>query len=456
MREDSTLQRQALWRTGIVVAVLICFGRLGTAQDLEDAVRSELDSLIDVYKHLHSHPELSYHEKETAAYLAQYLRELGFEVTEEVGRYPDSARVSYGLAAVMKNGNGPTVMVRTDLDGLPVEEKTGLPYASKARTTNDAGAEVGIMHACGHDVHMTSFLGAATLLSRLKGEWSGTLVMIGQPAEERGAGAKAMLEDGLYERFPRPDFALALHSNASLPAGDVGYCSGYALANVDSVDITVRGAGGHGAYPHTTKDPIVIAARIVVALQTIVSREVSPLDSAVVTVGSIHGGSKHNIIPDQVHLQLTVRSYKPEVRKRVLESIRRIANGVAASAGVPEHLAPLVESDESEYTPTTYNDPQLTARLVATFERVLDSEHVVEMDPVMGGEDFSRYTLKDREIPISMFWLGTIPRAAVQEARRTSTPLPSLHSSQFAPAPSLTLATGVTAMTAAVLELMGQ
>ncbi len=437
------------------VLCLLSFSRWGSTQDVNSLVESELASLVEIYQHLHSHPELSYHEEQTAGYVAGRLRSLGYEVTEGVGLYNEPGRVSYGLVGVMKNGAGPTVMVRTDLDGLPVSENTGLPYASQITTKDDGGSDVSVMHACGHDVHMTSFLGTATLLSRLKDEWSGTLVLIGQPAEERGAGARAMLNDGLYERFPRPDFALALHSNASIEAGKVGYRSGYALAAVDSVDITVRGKGGHGAYPHTTKDPIVLASRIVVALQTIVSREVSPLDSAVVTVGSIHGGSKHNIIPDQVHLQLTVRSYKPEVRRRVLDSIRRIALGVAASAGIPDDKAPIVEIDESEYTPTTYNDPELTERLVQTFQRVLGRENVIPTDPVMGGEDFSRYSLEEREIPISIFWLGTIDPERVEESRRTGTPLPSLHSSRFAPVPEPTLATGVTAMTSAVLELMG-
>jgi hippurate hydrolase len=452
--QNVALDFKQLLKKGALILCLLSFSRSGSTQDVNSLAESELASLVEVYQHLHSHPELSYHEEQTAAYLADRLRSLGYDVTEGVGRYNEPGRVSYGLVGVMKNGAGPTAMVRTDLDGLPVSENTGLPYASQITTKDDGGSDVSVMHACGHDVHMASFLGTATLLSRLKDEWSGTLVLIGQPAEERGSGARAMLNDGLYERFPRPDFALALHSNASLEAGKVGYRTGYTLAAVDSVDITVRGEGGHGAYPHTTKDPIVLASRIVVALQTIVSREVSPLDSTVVTVGSIHGGSKHNIIPDQVHLQLTVRSYKPEVRRRVLDSIRRIALGVAASAGVPDDKAPIVEIDENEYTPTTYNNPELTERLVQIFERVLGPDNVIEMDPVMAGEDFSRYSLENNDIPISMFWLGTIDPERVEESRRTGTPLPSLHSSLFAPVPEPTLVTGVTAMTSAVLDLM--
>lgn len=441
-------------RICLLFLAALCFSPpLAGQQALDGPLAQELPALVSVYEQLHSHPELSYHEQETSRFLAQELRSLGFEVTEQVGTYNSPELVSYGLVAVLRNGEGPTVMVRTDLDALPVEEKTGLPYASHVRVQAEAG-EVGVMHACGHDLHMTSFLGTARLLSGMKEKWSGTLVMIGQPAEERGSGALALLRGGLYERFPRPDFVLALHSNATLAAGKVGYREGYALANVDSVDITIRGAGGHGAYPHTTKDPVVIAAQVVLALQTIVSREVSPLDPAVVTVGSIHGGSKHNIIPDQVHLQLTVRSYKAEVRKKILAAIRRITNGVAAAAGVPPDRAPLVEISEQEFTPSTYNDPELTRRAVTVLESALGPDNVVRTDPVMGGEDFSRYALEDNQIPILMFWLGAVDPARVREAEQTGRQLPSLHSSEFAPLPEPAIRTGVRAMTALVLDLM--
>ncbi len=422
-------------------------------ENLDGVITRELDSLLSTYKYLHSHPELSYQEKETSNYLAKELRSLGFEVTENVGDYGVPSRTSYGLVAVLRNGDGPTVMVRTDMDSLPVEERTGVPYASRVKVKVEAG-EVGVMHACGHDVHMTSFLGTAKMLSQLKDQWAGTLVMIGQPAEERGAGARAMLRDGLYTRFPKPDFALALHTSASLEAGKIGYREGYALANVDSVDITIRGAGGHGAYPHRTKDPIVIAAQVVLALQTIVSREVGPLDPVVVTVGSIHAGTKHNIIPDEAHLQLTVRSYKPEVRKKLLSSIERITKGIATAAGVPPERAPLVEFSEEEYTPSTYNDPDLTRRVVSVLEATLGSENVVKTDPVMAGEDFSRYGLEDKQIPICMFWLGAVDPARIREAREKGISLPSLHSSEFAPLPEPTIQTGVKAMTSVVLELM--
>jgi hippurate hydrolase len=374
-------------RTALAPLLLVLLAPLpAAAGELTEAVDTELPALLETYRHLHANPEISYLERETSRFVAERLRQLGFTVTEGVGDYGVEGRASYGLVAVLANGDGPTVMVRTDLDGLPVEEKTGLPYASRARQTNEAGAEVFTMHACGHDLHMTSFLGTAAMLAGRRDEWSGTLVMIGQPAEERGAGARAMLDAGLYERFPRPDVALALHTNASLAAGRIGLVPGYALANVDSVDITVRGAGGHGAYPHTTRDPVTLAALIVTNLQTIVSRQVSPLEPAVITVGSIHGGTKHNIIPDEVELQLTVRSYKPEVRRYLLESIRRTAEQTARAAGFPDELLPVVTLHEEEYTPSTYNDPELVERLTGVFSGVLGEEAVLRMTPVMGGE----------------------------------------------------------------------
>ncbi len=437
---------------GLAIAELTLTG-FGTAQPLDAMIEKELPALVETYKRLHAEPEISYFEEKTAAFIAQELRTLGFEVTERVGKYPNPARMCYGVVGVLKNGTGPTILVRTDLDALPMEEKTGLPYASKVKTRNEFGEEVYTMHACGHDIHMTSFLGTAKMLVQLKNRWRGTLVMIGQPAEERGAGAKAMLDDGLYDRFPKPDVALALHDNSALEAGKVGFCEGYALASVNSVDITVRGVGGHGAYPHTTKDPIVIASDIVLALQTIVSREISPLDPAVVTVGSIRGGTKHNIIPDEVHMQLTVRAYKEEVRKQILSAIRRIAEGIARAAGVPENRMPIVRVDEEEYTPSTYNDPALTRRLMTSLQKVLGKENVVTVDPVMGGEDFGRFGLNGK-IPTCIFWLGAVDPAKIEQSRREGTPLPSLHSSQFAPLPEPTIRTGVKAMTSAVLELM--
>ena len=354
-----------------VIAIFLMASVASAQSQLEQRVRQEVSSLMDTYTYLHSHPELSYFEKETSAFLATELGELGFTVSEEVGDYGVEGRNSYGLVAVLENGPGPTVLIRTDTDALPVTENTGATYASTVTTPDENGVEVGVMHACGHDVHMTSFLGTARMLTAMKDSWSGTVVMIGQPAEERGAGARSMLNGGLFENFPKPDYGLALHVHAAVEAGKVGWASGYHMASVDSVDITVRGRGGHGAYPHTTIDPVVIAARIVTGLQTLVSREVSPLESAVVTVGSIHGGSKHNIIPDDVHMQLTVRSYKPEVRQQVLAGIRRVTRGVALSAGVPPELEPIVEIAEEEFTPASYNDPDLVERVVGVFNDTL-------------------------------------------------------------------------------------
>ena len=405
-------------------------------------VNAQYDSLLALYHHFHRHPELSLHEERTAAKLADELRAVGYTVTTGVG--------GHGVVALMKNGPGPTVMVRTDLDALPVRETTGLPYASAVTTTDPGGRTVHVMHACGHDVHITSLIGVARVLAALREEWAGTLMLIGQPAEERGLGAAQMLDDGLFRRFPKPDFALALHVDATLEAGRVGYCPGYALANVDSVDITVHGRGGHGSTPHATIDPIVIAARIVVALQTIVSREVKPIDDAVVTVGSIHGGTKHNIIPDEVRMQLTVRSYTDAVRSQVLAAIRRVALGVAASAGAAD---PTVTT--SEGTPATYNDPALTARCASVFERVLGQGHVVQLEPVMGGEDFSLYGRAG--VPALIYRLGSVDPARMAESRRPGgKPLPSLHSARYAPIPDPTIKVGVRTMCAAVLDLLAK
>lgn len=418
----------------------------GRAADLDSTVQAELPSLETLYKHLHENPELSYHETETAARIASELKSAGFEVTTGVG--------GTGVVGLLKNGPGPTVMVRTDLDALPVVENTGRPYASKVRTRDDAGKEVGVMQACGHDMHMTSFVGTARTLSKLRDRWSGTLMMIGQPAEERGGGARAMLKDGLFTRFAKPDYCLALHASAGLEAGQIGYRQGPVLANVDSVDIAIRGVGGHGAWPHATKDPIVIAAQVVLALQTIVSREVDPLDSAVVTVGSIHGGSKHNIISDQVDMQLTVRSYSDETRKKILDAIRRITVNTARAAGVPEDREPIVKIDDKEFTPVMFNTPSLVDRLVPSWKNLLGGEKVVEVPPVMGGEDFSEFGRTADKIPIMLFWLGTIDAQRIAAAKKGETRLPALHSSEYWPAIHPSIQTGVKAMSIAVMDLM--
>jgi hippurate hydrolase len=341
---------------------------------------------------------------------------------------------------MMKNGDGPVVLVRSDLDALPVLEQTGLPYASQ---------NANVMHACGHDIHMTTLLGTASMLAQLKNRWHGTVLLVGQPAEEVVQGASAMIRDRLYERFPKPNFAIALHDNSSMPAGKIGYCPGYFMSNSDAVNITIRGLGGHGASPQSTKDPVVLAAEVVLALQTIVSRETSPFDPVVVTVGSIHGGTKRNIIPDQVSLLLTVRTFRPEVRKRVLDSIARVAKGAALAAGIPEDRAPIVEVLKSEGTDATYNDPALTERLARALKRDMGAENVVQMDPLMVSEDFGRFGL-DRQIPISMLNVGAVDPAKIASGAR----LPSLHSSEFAPVPEPTIRGAVKAMTFSVLELL--
>lgn len=447
------MKRAILSSVGLCAFAAVTLATSVLGSGLDARVEGEVPALFEIFKQLHANPELSYQEVDTAKYVAIELRRLGFEVTEGVGNYGVEGRVSYGVVAVMKNGAGPTIMVRTDLDGLPIQEDSGLPYASVAKGINDDGSEVFVMHACGHDLHMTSWLGTARVLSQMQDAWSGTLVFVGQPAEERGTGAEAMLNDGLFERFPKPDYALAWHSNATLPAGDVGLVSGYALAAVDSVDIIVQGKGGHGAWPHTTKDPVTLAAQIIVNLQTIVSRQVSPLDPAVVTVGSIHGGTKHNIIPNEVKLQMTVRSYKSEVRQRLLESIRNVALNTARAQGWPEELLPIVEIHESEGTPSTLNDPELIERAARVLGATLGEEKVHFLDPVMGGEDFSYFGIEG-DIPIAVLWLGAVEPAVIEAAATEGRILPSLHSSGFRADAPPAIRTGVTGMTALLLDLM--
>lgn len=431
-----------------LLSSVLCVRAAESPRDfVANKLAADYPALDALYKHLHTYPELSLMEEKTAARLATELRTAGFEVTEKFG--------GTGIVGVLKNGPGPVLYVRTDLDALPIAEETGLPYASKVRVTNLAGQEVPVMQGCGHDIHMTVFTGTARMLASMKDQWSGTLVLIGQPAEEIGVGARAMLADGLYKKFPRPDFVIGVHDSATLPAGTIGTVEGPGWANVDSVDITVRGRGGHGAYPQTTIDPVVLAARIVTSLQTIVSRETRPLDPAVVTVGSIHGGTKHNIIPNEVKLQLTLRSYTEPVRAHTIAAVKRICRGEAIAAGVPEELMPVVAIAEEQFTPVTYNDPALTRRIRSAIGAWIGADNMKTIDPEMGGEDFGRFGL-DQKIPVSMFRVGAVDPAKYAESQRTGEPLPSLHSSKFAPLPEPTIKTGVTALTAAALDLLAK
>jgi len=424
-----------------------------TAQTIDQRIDRELPSLIQTYQSLHAAPELSMQEQKTSSLVAGRLRDLGYEVTERVGKYAEPGVTCYGVVAVMKNGAGPVVLLRTDMDALPVAEQTGLPYAStvtaKPTSTDGTAGETSVMHACGHDLHMTALMGTAKLLADMKSQWHGTVVLIGQPAEEVVKGAAAMLRDGLYERFPKPTYALAVHDSATIEAGKVGFTPGYALAASDSIGITVRGVSGHGASPQSTKDPIVLASEIVLALQTIVSRENNPLDPVVVTVGSIHGGTKSNIIPDEVKLALTVRTYKPEVRQRVLASIERIAKGIAIAAGIAEDRMPIV-SVVGDSTPATYNDPALTQRVATAVGKVIGEKNMVQADPIMASEDFARYSL-DRTLPAVMLNVGAADPAKIASGAA----LPSLHSSRFAPTPvDLVLRRAIETEVAMVTELL--
>ncbi|HEY6111929.1 MAG TPA: amidohydrolase [Chthoniobacterales bacterium] len=422
-----------------------------TPQSLAD---EQLPSLLAIYKDLHTHPELSTREERSSAIVAKELKAAGCEVTERVGKYDQPGATCFGVVGVMKNGAGPTVLVRSDLDALPVHEETGLPYASTVISKNNEGKDVPVMHACGHDIHMSTLIGTARALGKLKDKWHGTIVFIGQPAEETVGGARAMLKDGLYTRWPKPDYALALHDDAEIETGKIGVTEGYAFANVDSVDVTVHGVGGHGAYPHKTKDPIVLSAEIINAWQTIASRENNPLDPVVVTVGSIHGGTKHNIIPDEVKMQLTVRTYKEEVRKRVLAAIERIAKQCATAAGLPPDKLPEVNVRQDEFTRATYNNPDLVKRVTPALKAAIGENNIVRKDPTMGGEDFCEYSLPDNSIPAFMFVVGAVDPGKVADSKKTGTPLPSLHSSKFAPVPEPTIRTGIIGMSSAVLELM--
>ncbi len=453
-RERLTNLRGRGWMIFSLLALALTAGRRSTHEaaqaeaastpvaDIKPLIDSEYHSLEELYKHLHRHPELSYEEEQTAARMAKELTKLGFDVATKVG--------GHGVVGMLKNGPGPTVLVRTDMDALPVTETTGLPYASKVRARDKDGREVGVMHACGHDMHMTCWVGTARVLSALKKDWHGTLVFIGQPAEEVGGGARRMIADGLFKRFPRPDYCLALHCDSRQAIGNLSFAEGQISANVDTVDILVKGKGGHGAAPHTTIDPIVLAARIILDLQTLVSREINPTDSAVVTVGSIHGGSKHNIIPAEVKLQLTVRTLKDEVRDHVLTGIARLAKAAAQGARAPQ---PVIRVELDDYTPAVFNNVDLARRTTKLFRKMFGADKVLRQGPMMGGEDFGRYGREG--IPIFFYFLGTMDAEQVAASRKPgAAPLPSLHSDKYFPIVEPSIRQGVLSMSAAVLDLL--
>jgi len=434
--------RQFLSYTAIVAAML-CGAAL--AADTPPAVaRAQVDAIYPdiekLYMDLHRNPELAFHEQRTAAELARRVKALGFEVTSGVG--------GTGVVAILKNGPGPVVMLRTELDALPMQEKTGLPFASTATTRNDAGEQVPVAHMCGHDLHMSAWVGTAELMAQDKARWHGTLMLVGQPAEEIVSGATAMLKDGLFTRFPKPDYALGMHDEPSLAAGVIGFHTGAFRAAANSVEVTVFGKGGHGAYPQTTVDPVVLAARIVLGLQTIVSRENNPADPVVVTVGSIHGGTVSNIIPDQVTLQLTVRSFDAAVQKRLLEAIAREARGEAIAANAPKE--PSVEVKNG--TDPVINDPQLTQRMVAAARAELGDANVVEMPAQMGSEDFSQFGLNG--VRAVLLHIGAVDAAKLEAARTSGQPLPGVHSPLWAPEREPTLKAAISAETAILLDLM--
>ena len=420
--------------------LLCCIGARAQNAQLASEVNAIYPDIEKLYIDLHQTPELSTLEEKTSAKMAAALKAAGFEVTTGVG--------GHGVVGVLKNGPGPVVMLRTDMDALPVEEKTGVPYASKVRMRDITGDDVPVMHACGHDIHMSTWVGTAKIMAATRDRWSGTLILIGQPAEERVLGAKAMLADGLYTRFPKPDFAIGAHDDAWVPAGKVTVIPGYLLANSDSVNVTIYGKSAHGSAPHASIDPIVIAARVILGFQSLVAREKDPQDPGVLTVGAIHGGTKNNIIPDKVELQLSVRSFTDETRKLLLDGIARIAKAEAAAAGAPRE--PEVKNIES--THATYNDPALAKRLEPVLSAALGAGAIKPGEPVMGSEDFSEYVRAG--VPGFFLRVGAVNPAKFDEVKGDKTKLPSLHSGLFAPDYQPTLKTGIAAEVAVLRELM--
>ena len=412
---------------------------------------------VDTYKDLHAHPELSHHEERTSGILAAALRSAGYTVTEHVGVYPDGSK-AFGVVGILKNGSGPTVLVRGDMDALPIVEETGVPYASHVTAKNPAGQAVGVMHACGHDVHTTVLIGTARALAAAKGQWHGTVMIIGQPSEETIDGAKAMLADGIYKRFGTPDAIIGLHDANRLPAGKVGVLAGPMMASSTSIDVIIHGIGGHGAYPQLGRDPITLAALYITQIQTIVSREQDPHDPTVVTVGSIHGGTKRNIIPDEVKLELTARAFTPHARQVTLDGLRAMAAGITASAGLPPDKAAEVKVYDDESTPPQVNDPALTGKVRAAVEGALGKENVAAADQAMGSEDVGIFGDAafngGKPIPVVYFRLGAMDPATLSAAMAKGTLPPGMHTSRFQPLPQPTLDTGVKALTAGAIALL--
>jgi hippurate hydrolase len=436
--------------TAMAAAVPLAAQSPAAQSDLAASVERQLPALTETYKHLHRSPELSRHEEQTSAFVAGELRKLGYTVTEHVGKYEDGAQ-AFGVVAVLENGAGPRLLIRTDMDALPVEEKTGLEYASTVKTTNAQGQQVGVMHACGHDLHMTVLLGAAREMVERRNQWHGTLILVGQPAEEVTQGAAALLADHLYERFGRPDFVLAEHDSNETATGSIELKGGPLLASSTTIYVTMRGIGGHGSEPQAGKDPIVLAAEFVLVAQTIVSRQIDPQQPAVLTVGTIHGGTKNNIIPDEVTLGLTLRTYSPAVRDQIIASVRRTANGLAEAYGIPADRMPIVTV--SYGAPVTINDAALAERLRGFAVAALGKGHVLEASATMASEDVGLFSL-DGKIPAVMYWLGAADAGKLAESRKTGVPLPGLHSALFAPVYAPAIQTGVTAMTAMALGLL--
>jgi hippurate hydrolase len=423
------------------------------AQDLTTLIDNELPNLLDIYKDIHAHPELSGQESRTSALLATELRKAGYTVTEHVGKYLDGSR-AYGVVAILENGPGPRLLIRADMDALPIIEETGLSYASHVRAKNAAGQDVGVMHACGHDIHVTTMIGTARALAALKSQWHGTVMLIGQPAEETIGGAQAMLADRLYERFGTPDMAIALHDTNEHPAGAVGITSGAALSSATSIDVVMRGVSSHGSRPDTGKDPIVMAAEFILQIQTIASRQEDPRDSAVITVGDIHAGTRRNIIPEEARMELTLRAFSEKARETAIDGIRRAAKGVALANGVPDDRAPIITVLDNESVPVTYNDPALASRLKSSLVRTLGAPQVSDDPPGMPSEDFGFFGLEGHRIPTVMFWLGAMDPTKFAAAKAEGKELAGPHNSHFEPLPEPTLQTGVQAMTTTAIALL--